>query len=235
MGMDTQNIDVFQLLKNLKDTNGTYPQELLAARRQGYLRQVAEVSGGAGLAAALKTTVKSTHAAGTGSLPSAGTLVESLLIVAIAAEASTVAYLYRDNFADLYQNITRSPQVVEVANPPVVVSPIPDFEFTPTPVFTEELTATSTETITPVGTPSVLAELPATNHRDDLGQGNDQGTATTNTLPGVVSTQRPDDGNDDNGNHYGLTPKPVRTIDSGNRNNNVNMQATPQPGNRGNR
>jgi hypothetical protein len=93
MGMDTQNIDVLQLLKKLKDSNGTYPQELLVARRQGYLKQVAEVIGGAGLAAALKTTVKSTQAVGTGSLPSAGTLVEGLLIVAIVAEASTVAYL----------------------------------------------------------------------------------------------------------------------------------------------
>jgi hypothetical protein len=233
MGMDTQNIDVLQLLKKLKDSNGTYPQELLVARRQGYLKQVAEVIGGAGLAAALKTTVKSTQAVGTGSLPSAGTLVEGLLIVAIVAEASTVAYLYRNDFTELYQNITRSPQVVEVANPPVVISPIPEFEFTPTPVVTADLTATNTDTVTPVVTPSVLAGLPTTNQGSSQGQGGD--SSTTDTQPAVVSTQSPNDDNDDNGNHYGLTPKPVRTIDSGNHNNNVNSQATPQPGNRGNK
>ena len=78
MEYDPTSNDVLQLLKKLKDSNGTYPQELLAVRRQGYLKQVAEVAGGAGLAMGLRNTVR--NARGVSGLPSAaGTLLEGLL------------------------------------------------------------------------------------------------------------------------------------------------------------
>ena len=35
MENDPKDNDVLQLLKKLKDSNGAYPQELLAVRRQG--------------------------------------------------------------------------------------------------------------------------------------------------------------------------------------------------------
>jgi hypothetical protein len=211
MGIEQQDTDVFRLLKNLKDTNGMYPQELLAARRQGYLRQVAEVSAGAGLAAALKTTIKSTQGAGAGSLPSAGALLEGLLVVAIIAEASTVAYFYRDKIAQFIQNGTSAPKVEEVAHPPAISSPLANFEFTPTPFVTADLTVTVTETITPVGTPSQLVEQPTTSHATG------QGSITQAVVPTQGVNQ-----NDNNGNHYGLTPKPVRTTEPGN--NNIDTQ-----------
>lgn len=212
MGIDSQDTDVLQLLKKLKDTNSTYPQELLAARRQGYLQQVAQVSAGLGLTAALKTTVKS--APGAGSLPTAGTLLEGLLVVAIVAEASTVAYFYRDKIAQFIQNRTNTPKVEQVVNPPVFSSPVADFEVTPSPALTESITATIVDSPTPLSTPSLFAEQPTAHQVNESNADNNQSDVSTQ----AVSTPSPNT-NDDNGNHYGLTPKPVRTIDSGNNNN----------------
>src|SRR5512133_3267717 len=127
MAFDQTDIDVFQLLKKLKAANGAYPQELLASRRQMYLRQVAEVGGGIGLAAALKNTVKNGGKA-VGLPPLAGTLLESLLVVAIVAEAGTVTYLYRDKIKEVFQSITNSPNVEQISSPPVLSSPIPGVE-----------------------------------------------------------------------------------------------------------
>jgi len=197
MGIDPKNNDVLQLLKKIKEINGAYPQELFAVRRQGYLRQVAAVSGGAGLASGLRNTVKS----GTGAAlpPVTGTLLEGLLVIAIVAEASTVAYFYRDKLGKFLQSFSNQPKVEEVTNPPVISSPIPDLQLTPSPVITE------TETETPVSTPSLLAEQPTQ-------QGSDQGS--NNSSP-AVSTSIP---NGNNGNQYGHTPIPKRTKEPGNNN-----------------
>jgi hypothetical protein len=203
MGIDPKNNDVFQLLKKLKADNGTYPQELLVVRRQGYLKQVAEIGGGAGLALGLRNTVKSGK--GAALPPVTGALLEGLLVVAIVAEASTVAYFYRDKFAKLLQNFSNQPKVEEITNPPVIFSPIPGLELTPSPVITE----TETETETPVGTPSLLAEQPTQ-------QGSDQGS---NSNP-AVSTSAPNSNHNNNGNHYGQTPIPKRTKEPGNNSNN---------------
>ena len=73
MGIDAKYTDVFNLLQKLKESNGTYPKELLAIRRQGYLRQVAEISAAAGLATALKSTAKSAQGTATGLSSSLGT------------------------------------------------------------------------------------------------------------------------------------------------------------------
>src|SRR5512142_863194 len=100
MAINPKDIDVLQLLKNVKDANGIYPPELLASRRQIYLKQVAQIGGGAGLAAALKSTAK-TGGKVAGLPPAAGTLLESLLVVAIVAEAGTVTYLYRDKIKEV--------------------------------------------------------------------------------------------------------------------------------------
>ena len=50
MEYDPKDNEVIHLLKKLKDSNGAYPPEMLALRRQGYIKQVAEISAGAGLA-----------------------------------------------------------------------------------------------------------------------------------------------------------------------------------------
>ena len=75
MGIDAKDTDVFQLLQKLKEVNGTYPPDLLAERRQGYVKQVAKIGAGAGLAAALKSTVKTAQGTGTGIPPAASTLL----------------------------------------------------------------------------------------------------------------------------------------------------------------
>ena len=204
MEIDSKDNDVVKLLKRLKESNGAYPQELLTLRRQGYLRQVAEIGGGAGLAWGLRNTVKS--AKGSALPPTAGTLLETLLIVAIVVEASTVAYFYRDQLADFFQSLSKSPKVEEVSNPPVITSPFPEFELTISPLVTE--------TETPVGTPSLDLAAQATN-QENTGQGTNQGSGSGQ----AVSTP---DRNGNNGNHYGLTPKPVRTKEPENNNNNEN-------------
>jgi hypothetical protein len=218
MGINTKDTDVLQLLKQLKNANGPYPQELLAARRQGYLKQVAEISGGVGLAAALRTTVKS--AQGSGSLPAAGTLLEGLLVVAIVAEASTVAYFYRDKIRDLYQSITNSPRVEEVSSPPVLPSPIADFEFTVTPMPTGTVTVTET----PVITPSLLSGQPTQNNGNGTGEGTS--ASASGSTSEAVATEEP---HEDNGNHYGLTPKPERTIEPDNNNNSESNTQNNRP------
>jgi hypothetical protein len=221
MGLDPRDNDVLQLLKKLKDANGTYPQELLAARRQGYLKQVAEVSGGAGLAVALRNTIKNTNGAGTGAgagtslSPLTGTIVEALLVAAIVAEAGAVTYFYRDKITQLYQSITSSPKVEEVANPPVAASPIsimslPTSSASPVATGTELVTPTAT----PIGTPTLLAAQPT-----NPAGGSASGGGTT-TQGGTPAASTPSGGavdpNGNNGNHYGQTPIPERTKESGN-------------------
>ena len=212
MAFDQQDVDIFQLLKKLKHANGAYPQDLLASRRQMYLKQVAEFGGGVGLAAALKTTAKNAGKA-VGLPPAAGTLLESLLAVAIVAEAGTVTYLYRDKIKELFQSITNSPKVEQVTNPPVLSSPIPGVEISLslTPVASD--TEAITETAIPDVTPSLLAEQPTNGATS-------QGSSTTDGDSHAVST--PAAPQDNNGNHYGQTPRPQRTKDPGNTNNDHN-------------
>ena len=224
MGIDAKDTDVFQLLEKLKESNGIYPKDLLAIRRQGYLRQVTEISAAAGLATALKTTAKGAQGTGTGLSSSLSTLLESLLVVAIVAEAGAVTYFYRDKLAALYNNLTKSPKVEEISSPPVTVisSPVADTAFTITPVFT--LTVTETPIVTP--SPSQLAGLPT----DDEAVQSDTGTDTNTTHTSItqdsnqggsqaISTPEP---NGNNGNHYGQTPIPDRTKEPGNNSNNDN-------------
>ena len=225
MGINTKDTDVFQLLQQLKEVNGTYPPELLAVRRQGYLKQVAEIGAGAGLAAALKSTVKTAQGTGAGIPPAASTLLESLLVVAIVVEAGTVTYFYRDRLVDLYYKITKSPKVEEVANPAVTPSPFvaANIEFTVTPVFTV------TGTVTPISTPSVLAELPT--HQQPNGSQSDTNQTTIQSGSGSPAISTPDpnsnDPNGNNGNHYGQTPIPARTKEPGNNSNRDSTQNTP--------
>jgi hypothetical protein len=40
MGFDAQDKEIVRLLTKLKETDGKYPPDLFAARRQGYLKQM---------------------------------------------------------------------------------------------------------------------------------------------------------------------------------------------------
>lgn len=210
MDIDSRDTDVFQLLKKLKEANGAYPQELLVSRREGYLKQVAEVSGGAGLALGLRNTLKSGK--GAGLPPVVGTVLEGLLVVAIVVESSTVAYFYRDKIADFFQNSSNQPRVEEVTNPPIITSPIPDVELTLTAV--PEVTETQTETATAVSTPSILAAQPT-----QQGASSTTSSSSSQSSNGTQAnaTSEP---NGNNGNQYGHTPKPERTRQPGNNSEN---------------
>jgi hypothetical protein len=213
MEYDPQDNEVIHLLKKLKNSNGAYPPEMLALRRQGYLKQVAEIGAGAGLAVGLRNLAKGGKGA-TGLSSTAGTVVEALLVVALVAEAGALTYFYRDKVADYIRSITRSPQVQEIANPPVLPSPLVEMKITPSPVAT--ITGTVTESLTP-GTPSgtPLTELAAGTTQPNGTNGVGVKSEST-SVPGgnengsgpSVSTRVP---NGNNGNHYGQTPKPERT------------------------
>ena len=214
MEYDPKDNEVIHLLKKLKESNGAYPPAMLASRRQGYLRQVAQVASGAGLAAGIRSLAKGTK--GTAGLPpAAGTLIEALLVVAIVVEAGAVTYFYRDQLAEYFRSITNSPKVEQVASPPVQPSLIPEIEFTSTPVVTVSVTVseTGTLTLTPEGTPSPELAAEATKQGTGSGSTSRTGNSGGSTGSQSVSTQDP---NSNNGNQYGLTPKPVRTKEPGN-------------------
>jgi hypothetical protein len=236
MEYDPKDNEVIHLLKKLKDSNGAYPPEMLALRRAGYLKQVAEISAGAGLAMGLKNMAKGGKGAA-GFSSTAGTIVEALLVVALVAEAGAVTYFYRDKVAEYVNLIARSPKVEEVASPPVVPSPILEMQVTPSPIDTITATLTKTETLTPAtpsGTPSPVLVSGTTVSAGENSAGiqsastsgpggssssssssssNSAGDTSGNTGGSSGSSQDPK-GN--NGNHYGQTPKPERTKEPGN-------------------
>jgi hypothetical protein len=227
MEYNSRDIDVIHLLKKLKDSSGVYPQEMLVSRRQGYLKQVAEIGGAAGLALGMKDTLKG--GGGASSAPAAGTLVEALLVVAIIAEAGAVAYFYRDKVSEFFQSISNSPRIEMVTEAPAAASPIPALDFTSTPFIA--VTGTITETATPPGTPTVAFAAEATQQENG-----EDSAGTTNPS---MSTPNPDNNNtnnDNHGNQYGLTPKPERTKQPGNNvSNNNNDDQQSDPGRRRNR
>ena len=201
MGFDAQDKEIVRLLTKLKDTGGKYPPDLFAARRQGYLRQMGEIGLSIGAGAGIKNLAKG------GKVPvlssATSTVLESALMVAIVAETGTVAYFYRDKLADLFQTITKE---------------VDGQEITPPPVHTE----TAIQGITP--SPAVTATLPSATLA--LSPTGTELTSTSTPMPGVVeednntisanSTPAP---NGNNGNHYGQTPKPQRTREPENNNN----------------
>jgi hypothetical protein len=221
MEYDPKDNEIVNLLKKLREANGAYPQEMMAMRRQGYLRQVAEISGAAGLAMALKNTVKS--GGGTGSPPAAGMLIETLLVVAIVAEAGAVAYFYRGKLAEFFQSFSNEPRVEEVSKPPVMPSPFPEIEFTPSPVATGTETALSTPTLEFVLEPTQQGEESSQSVSTPGPSGSD------GNPPGLTPQPERTEDPDNNGNQYGLTPKPDRTKKPGNEISNNNQENNPDP------
>jgi hypothetical protein len=228
MGIDAKDTEVFQLLQKLKESNGTYPKELLAIRRQGYLKQVAEISAAAGLAAALKNTAKGgVQGTGAGVSSTVSTLLEGLLVIAIVAEAGAVSYFYRDKLVALYNNYTKSPKVEQTSNPPIIPSLVADSALKVTPGFT--LTVTETPTGTAFITPSQFAGLPTDQEgvQSDAGIGSSPthtSSITQTTNQGGGQTIATPDPNGNNGNHYGQTPMPDRTKEPGSNSTNSNIR-----------
>ena len=196
------------LLGKLKTSDVTYPPDMLAARRQHYLQQIANIGFGMGASAGIKNTAKGGNGiAATATLTSK--ILETILVAAIAIEASTAAYIYRSKIADIFKTHTSSSNVHETVHPSRNISSSNSklVEATETPFATVTVIASSTNTpsATPSDTPS--SGIVASNN-------NNNGGANVNSTPNP---------NGNNGNHYGQTPKPERTKDNnkgGNNNNN---------------
>jgi len=203
MEFEPQDQKVVELLTKLKGANEGYPSEMLAARRQAFLNNMAGAGLGVGTGTAVNRTVKS--GSGSGAAPiTAGKLLEVALLIAIVAEASALAYFYRDKVADVFRSISATSKVQEISSPPVITSPFPELEIS--------------TSATPTGTASEIAtstQVPGVT--DDLTSNNNDAATLTDSTPNP---------NGNNGNHYGQTPKPERTKD-----NNDNQPPEDNPGN----
>jgi hypothetical protein len=200
MGFDAQDKEIVRLLTKLKDTDGKYPPDLFAARRQGYLKQMGQIGLGMGVGAGIKNAVKSGKAPVLSSATSA--VLESALVVAIVAEAGTVAYFYRDKLADIFKTIIKEAGVQEVTPPPVHTE-LEIQGVTPSQAVTATLPSV-TLSVSPTGTELTSTPVP--------GVAEDNNTISGNSTPAP---------NGNNGNHYGQTPKPQRTKDPKGNNNQL--------------
>jgi hypothetical protein len=201
MGFDAQDKEIVRLLTKLKETDGKYPPDLFAARRQGYLKQMGEIGLGIGAGLKIKNALNSTKAPALSSVSS--TILESALLIAIVAETGTVAYFYRDKLADLFQTVTKEASGQEVTPPPVHTE-LEIQGVTPSPPATATLPS-AILSVSPTGT-----ELTSTNTPMPGVVEEDNGTISVNSTPVP---------NGNNGNHYGQTPKPQRTKEPENHNN----------------
>ena len=206
-------MDVLQLFEGIKDAENNYPQDLIEARRASFAKQAAAmavlmkagVSGasttGAGQATTTSTTTGSTAAVGGMSM---GTLLETILVIALVAESGVAAYIYREKIADFF-NPSSTPKVEQSTNPNndpsqnFVASDEPIMEATETPELT--ITVTTTVIETPV-TPDFISSTPQNIEQNGDVQ--------------VASTPVPTDSG--NGLHLGQTKQPTKE----NKNNNDN-------------
>jgi len=215
MEFEPKDQEVVDLLAKLKKTNGGYPPEMLASRRQTYLNQMAGMGLGAGIGTALKNVAKNGGGAGF-TPPSAGALLEVTLVVAIVVEAGVLAYFNRDKVVDIFRSSSTDSNGQEVASPPVIPSPFPNLEISGSPI---SVNFTGTASEVPTGTP-----VPGTTEDVTAINNNDEGaTLPANSTP-IPNVENGNNGN--NGNHYGQTPRPERT-----KENNNNGPPNDNPGN----
>src|SRR5687768_9779788 len=132
MEFEPQDRKVVELLTKLKGANEDYPSDMLAARRQAFLNNMAGAGLGVGTGTALKQTLK--NGGGSGAAPiTLGKILEAALLVAIVAEASVLAYFYRDKVVDVFRSITAPSQVQEIVSPPVATFSFPEVEISEIP------------------------------------------------------------------------------------------------------
>jgi hypothetical protein len=209
MGFDAQDKEIVRLLTKLKDADGKYPPDLLAARRQHYLKQMGQFGLGLGVGAGLKNAVKSGKTPAFSSTTS--TILESALVVAIVAETGTVAYFYRDKLAEIVQKFTKESRVQEVATSPSPVQGGQEIHgVNPSPAIISTV-PTTTLPVSPTAVELSSTPIPG------VVQENNTTSASSTPAPNVNNGN-----NGNNGNHYGQTPKPQRTKEP--KNNNKNDQ-----------
>jgi len=205
MDLSPEDKKVIDLLSKLKNSNGSYPSDILTARRQAYLKQVANVGLGVGINSGLKNVTKIGNGSGAVTTTITSKILETALIAAIAVEAGAATYLYRDKLANLVKTYTHSSSVQEVGTLPS------NNGSSVRPGLIETLESPSATITTPSNTPPVT---PSGTPGPELAGVNNNGTDTN-----INATPKP---GGDNGNHYGQTPKPERTQDNNNNNNGGN-------------
>jgi hypothetical protein len=191
---------IVDLLTKLKNSNGGYPSDMLAARRRTYLRQMANVGLGIGIGAGLKETLRGGSNGAATTLT--GKIIEIALVAAIALEAGTAAYLYREKITraiQLYNNSARAQEVTSPSTSDETNASDPSLiEAVDTPL----ATTSPTPTATPSGTSST-----------SVAESNQNSDNNNSANTGLNANSTPNPG-ENQGNQYGLTPKPVRTTDN---------------------
>jgi hypothetical protein len=195
----TSDQDILDLLSSLKNSENEYPANMIRSRREMFVKQAAAMvvlpkAGATGTSS--ETMAGSSHVVTSGSAGagSVGTLLQTLLIIAIVVEAGITAYFFRDEITEfIHSNI--SPKVEVVVTPPEGTSPeIP----ARTEIPFDTLTVTETDTPTPTPQPS-----PAINSNNALiGTSNVDGNEQGNSTPTP---------NDHPGLHLGQTKQPTKT------------------------
>lgn len=211
MDYEEQDSEVVRLLSRLRETESPYPADLMAARRQRFVKEIAALGLGTAAAVAVKGAAKA--AGGASTLPLASTVVETALIVAIVAEAGFVAFVNRAKVLDFIQTSLGQPSVSHVtpaaeSSRPLLAPSETTFIVTADPTLPPTLV---TETATAVGTPSPEMAIVTAAAAAEADTSEEQLNATP-----VPNGDTYDGGNNgNNGNHYGQTPAPERTKESG--------------------
>ncbi|HEX5808641.1 MAG TPA: hypothetical protein VFY25_08235 [Anaerolineales bacterium] len=240
MEFEPQDQEIVGLLTKLKNAEGQYPEHMFVARRQMYLRRMAEISMGIPADAGSRTAPKEPTPPPV--TPATSTLLESALLLAILVEASAVAYFYRDQLSDFFETITNEPRVQEISPLPVVATSVEIQGITPSPASTATSpSATLAPSVSPTSLPATLPSTPVPGLADDNDGAGTSNTTTTGETTTNNSNTNPDTGsnqggstpapntndNDDQGNHYGQTPKPERTIEPNNNSSNNDVPQDP--------
>jgi hypothetical protein len=192
---------IIDLLGKLKTSNGSYPSEMLDARRQAYQRQITNIGLGLGIGAGLKHVAKGGGNSSGAIAAISSKVLETALVAAITIEAGTATYLYRDKIANAVKTYLNKPAVQEVSSTSNNNNTSSNPNLVPS---TQMVTPSEEPSITPSSSPSPVYAGPT--------NGNTTGDNGNSTNTSANATPNPG-GN--NGNQYGLTPKPVRTKDTG--------------------
>lgn len=216
MGFDPEDQEIIRLLTKIKDAEGEYPEHMLVTRRRSYLKRMEEISLGIPADMGAKDPVKPSAAS-----TATSTLVETVLVIAIIAEASTVAYFYRDQLADFFRRTAGEPRVQEVTSPSVVPTSFEIQGITPSSAvnLATSPSATIWSPATPAGNVVVPTGTPVPGTIPGVVNNNGITTTSTGEVNLLNATPGPNDSsgnNGNNGNHYGQTPKPERTKENGN-------------------
>jgi hypothetical protein len=225
MEFGPQDQDIVALLSKLKDVGGKYPEDLLSARRQNYLTKMAEIGFGVGAGTGIENAFK--KAPPPAAAPVGSALLETALVVAIVAEASAVAYFYREKFSDFFQRNTTGPRVQEVTPPPAETMALEIQGVPPSAAVTATLPSATVSPIapSPSGVVVTFTNTPIPGVVEESKPANPSVSEAKST-PAVNSNTNND--NTNNGNHYGQTPIPERTKDPGSNNDQNNSDQKPK-------